>query len=321
MNIAIMLAGQQGDIMTAMSILRYRNELWGDSKIVWFAEDRNFDLLKFQPNIEVREFPRGYGYPEMCKVENQKLIDNGQTPKWEDWSVLVDENNHLDRELKNGYPSLKEFFMGFFPAPHQVHIDKRRDITYPNVSKRVFGIPDNWPWHPLLYFSDEEKEMANEFMGKIGEGKTIAIETFAGSGQSKITPIQIIDAMDTCRRILGKCNFIFVSHKFVNGSEQFPEGLINNEDVFSAAHFTARQCALVIGQCDLLISVSSGVTVAASCWGNNPTPIIQFMGSEICGTRALALGEFVAVTTDGKSEKQAQQEFTSELINLLNKIK
>lgn len=320
-TIGILCHGQLGDNATITSAFKYKDELWGeDCKIVWYIADENKDLLKHS-DVEVRTFPRGFGYPEMVKAENEKLIADGKEPIWEDWKPLVDENNHMILELKNNYPSLADLDYAYFPAPHQVPLDKRRNLPYPLVSKKVFGIPDEWEWHPLLYFSEEEAVKSVAFMDKMPEGKRVAIESFAGSGQSKITPLQIIDAIDTCRRVLGKCSFIFVSHKFVNGNEQFPEGLINNIDIFSAAHFTVRQCALVVGQSDLLISVSSGVTVAASCWGNTPVKTIQYCGSEICGTRALALGEFVMVTTDGKSERQAQQEFTMELINLLNKIK
>lgn len=326
-TIGIFCHGQAGDAATVSSVLKYKNELWGeDAKIVWYISNENADLLKHQ-DIEVREFPRGYGYPEMVERENQKLIDEGKEPIWADFLPYVDENNHLNLELKNNHPLLKEFDYGYFPAPHQVPIDKRRGINYPIVSKNVFGIPNEYEWHPVLEFSQEEIVKVYDYMDKMSlllfypAGKKIAIETFAGSGQSKLTALQIIDAMDLCRKILGDCNFIFLSHKFINGNENYPEGLINNIGVATASRFTVRECALIVGNCDLLLSVSSGITVASSCWGNPKVPILQYAGSEICATKELALGEFVLVTTDGKSERTAQEEYFTELTKLLNKIK
>ena len=35
-TIAIFCAGQSGDCLTISSVLRYRQELWGDAKIVWY---------------------------------------------------------------------------------------------------------------------------------------------------------------------------------------------------------------------------------------------------------------------------------------------
>lgn len=43
------------------------------------------------------------------------------------------------------------------------------------------------------------------------------------------------------------------------------------------------------------------------------------MGSEVCGTRDLALGHFEAVTADYKRFEDAKDEYHSKLIELLNK--
>lgn len=319
-TIGIFLAGQQGDIMEASSVLKYRNELWGDCKIIWFLEDRNMDLLKHQ-DIELRTFPRGFGYPEMVIEENKKLVDAGKEPIWEDWKPLVDENNHLNLELAKTFPSLAGIDFGYFPAPHQIPVEKRHNIEYSNCSKMVFGVPEHWEWHPFLDFDENDFEAAEQFEEGMGKGKKVLIETMAGSGQSLLDEEMIAKAMSLCNEYWGDCNFIFASHKFLRGNETFPQGLFEQPGVYSCANFTVRQCALIAGGSNLIISVSSGITVAASCWYNKPVPILAFAGSEICGTRAIALGRYELVTADEKSLDNAKEEFYSRLIELLKQYK
>lgn len=317
-TVAIFMHGQNGDIMEAMGFLKYLDALeymdtWGKCRIVWYASMENWDIFKHQ-DIEVREFPRGFGYPEMVVEENRKLIEKGEAPVWEDWKPLVDENNHLNLELKKNYPSLNDIDYGYFPAPHQVPANKREGIEYGLVAKKVYGIPDKWPWHPVLKFSDQERQDAVDFMnGLLYYTKTVAIESFAGSGQSAMNDANIREAMRLCREILGPCNFIFVSHKYLRTQEQFPEDILNQDGVYSAKQFTVRQCALVVGKCDLLISVSSGISVASSCWDNKATPIIQYCGSRICSTQAIALGRFELA--------DSEINFYLRLTQLLNDIK
>lgn len=319
-TIGIFMAGQQGDQISALSVMKYRDELWGDCKIVWYSDKSNFDNFKFQ-DIEVREFPRGFGYPEMVEAENKKLIAEGKEPIWEDWLPLVDWDNRMNVALKHKFPSLEDIDIGYFPAPHQVSVSNRHGIEYANVSKKIFKIPDSYVWHPVLKFSDEEREEVKEFMYEMPHVKTIAIESFAGSSQSKIDGVQISNAMVICRQILGDCNFIFMSHKYLNGDEKFPDGWINGTDIFSASRFTVRQCALIVEQCDLLISVSSGISVASSAWGLKTPLTLQFCGSKICSTAALNTGRrFELVTTDDKSLRDAVLEFEIKLTNLLKQI-
>ena len=47
-TVGIFCAGQNGDILTISSVIKYRNELWGEgNKIIWFIDDNNRDLLKY----------------------------------------------------------------------------------------------------------------------------------------------------------------------------------------------------------------------------------------------------------------------------------
>lgn len=319
-TVGIFCAGQAGDCMEISCVLKYRQELWGDCKIVWYIADENRDLLKHQ-DIELRTFPRGFGYPEMVIEENKKLVEAGEAPVWEDWLPLVDENNHLNLVLKKYYPSLFDIDYGYFPAPHQIPVTARHNIEYSNCSKKVFGVPEHWEWHPFLDFDENDFEAAEQFEENMGKGKKVLIETFAGSGQSLLDEEMIAKSMNLCNEYWGNCNFIFASHKFLRGNETFPEGLFYNPGVYSCAKFTVRQCALIAGGCNLIISVSSGITVAASCWYNKPVPIIQFCGSEICSTKSIALGRFELVTADEKSLGNAKEEFYTRLIELLKQYK
>lgn len=311
-TIGIFCAGQAGDCLTISSVLKYREQLWGDCKIVWYIADENRDLLKYQ-DIELRTFPRGFGYPELVKEHGGE---------WQDWQPLVTAENRLNERGKENYPSLADIDIGYFPAPHQMTPQQRHGMEYPNISKKVFGVPQNWAWHPVLAFSPKELDDTSEFMHDRYLLPSIAIETFAGSGQSVLSDAQVRRSMEICKEVLGDCNFVFVSNKYLRGTnEQFPEDLLNGEKNFFAGHFTVRQCALVVELCDLLISVSSGITVASSCWDNNEIPILQFCGSEICSTRAMALGRFELVTHDNKPLHVAQEEYYERLKVLLNEIK
>lgn len=316
-TIGIFLHGQRGDIMEAMSVLKYRKELWGDAKIVWYADAVNFDLFEYQ-DIEVREFPRGFGYPKMVIEENAKL-EGTDKPRWEDWLPLVDEKNHMALDLKHRYPSLDDIDYGYFPAPHQVPVHRRHNIEYSNVSKKVFGVPDHYEWHPYVLFSDEEIHYSKEFIKTISDNKNIFIETFAGSGQSRLSEEMITKTMEICREKWGGCNFIFGSHKFLREQEIFPDWLKLDNDVIFIGSMNIRECALLAIQCDLMISVSSGISVASSAWDLRSVPMLQFCGSKICSTSAISKDGFELVTADDKPFLRAKDEYYLKLLNMLNK--
>ena len=322
-QVAIFLAGQHGDQMTAMSCLKFKEELWGsDCHIIWYSSKENMDLFAHQ-DIEVREFPRGYGYPEMVVEENRKLFIQGLPPAWEDFLPLVDENNMLNIELAKSYPSLAGIDIGYFPAPHQVPMSFRNGLNYPLVSKKVFKIPDEYEWHPVLKFSDEERQNVKEFIDSMGEGKKVLVETFAGSGQSVLDESMIEMIIWQCQYHWPGCKLIFASHKYLRAKEEFPQGFFEKENIYSAKQFTVRQCALIAGHCDLILSVSSGITVAASCWENKDKacPILQFTGSAVCGTAEIALSDFEMVTADYKPFEKARDEYQDKLLEMLNKYK
>lgn len=318
-TIGILCHGQVGDCMVITSVFRYRKELWGDCKIIWWIAEENKDLLKYQ-DVEVRIFPRGFGYPQMVIEENKKL-EGTDKPIWEDWLPLVDANNHLNLELKNNYPSLTELDYGYFPAPHQVSVIKRHGWEYSEVSKKVFGVPDHYEWHPSLLFSNEERNNAGIFINNLPPGKKIFWETFAGSGQSRANKEMIQRSMDICREQWPGCIFIFASHKFLREEEEWPLWLIEQLDVYLARKFTARQCALIANLSDLMISVSSGITVASSAWDIRQPPTIQFCGSTVCGTKYISHCDFKLVTADDKPFEYAKAEYYAKLTELLKTYK
>lgn len=303
-KIGIFLFGQAGDLATATAVLKYRKELWPNKEIIWFCNLPNAELLKYAPIDQVRPYPWG---------------GNGLPIGEECFHVtLCNSENRLNLELAKNYELTADLEDGYFPAPHMMTPQQRHGLEYPNVSKKVFGVPDDWEWHPCLEFSEEDYDLVDLFLEKVGKGKIVCIETFAGSGQSLLDEGMITKAMTLCMAHWGDCNFIFASHKFLRGNEAFPDYLIKGYKMYWCPDFTVRQCALIAGSSDLIISVSSGITVADSCWHNRPTPILQFCGSSICSTRAIALGRFELITADERSLDTAKEEFYSKLKSLLH---
>lgn len=307
-KIGIFLFGQAGDIMEAMSVLKYIDDLWPDKDIIWFANFPNADILKYSNVSEVRMWPwAGNGLPL-------------GTPDF--YPLLCNSDNRLNKELASKYELTKDLEDGYFPAPHMVAPDKRKGIEYSNVSKQIFGVPPDWEWHPLLVWSAKERIMIKELIDKLPVNrKNILLETFAGSGQSPYwTSETTKKIMQICREKLGPCNFIFGSHKHLGGENNCG---ISNEQFFddagciSCSNLTVRQVGLINNYCDLMIGLSSGVSVATSAWGLKPTPKIQWCGSRICSTAAIANGRFELVTTDLKTREVATTEFENKLIEIL----
>lgn len=324
-QIGIALSGQAGDICSALSCLRFKDELWPDSEITWFADERYYDLFKFNPLLKVEQFPHGWQISELDKITlyaDRIAKDKAEgKPAWEDWSLVKTDDGKLNQELKHMFPSTSQFDEIYFPGPWQCPPGRKMAETYPNCSKKVFGVPDNYPWHPVLYHSPEESIAVEEFISTLPKGRKLVLtETFGGSGQSKINHNMILNALDQCDEIWEQCNFVFLSHKYLNssyGPETFPESILSRS--VSAAHFTVRQCALLANYADLILSVSSGVTCALSCWHNKPIPILQYCGSAVCGTKELALGECVQVFTD--DNPNSEKEYYNQLNYLLEKYK
>jgi len=310
-KIGIFLPGANGDIMQATSVLKYKDVLWPDKDIVWFCSAPNNEILKYNDAIlEIRHWPHGWGLPERCLLENPSAIADGK-PLWADFSTLKDSNNHLDQGHKHLFESTKDLERGYFPAPWMMSVEQRHGIDYPNVSRKVFGADPSWEWHPYLGFLDGEEKAVADFCYGLPYKKTVMLETSFYSGKSPWDDDLIRETIALCRQKLGSCNFIFACLE--DNSRFFDVGVV------SCSQFTVRQTALVNNYCDLFIGVSSGISQAVNCWGNKPTPKIQYCGSFTMSSISIANGPFELVTTDPPSLNHREQ-FKTKLSDTLDKI-
>lgn len=300
-KIGIFCHGQVGDLATAMSVLKYRNELWPNKQIIWFANWPNADLLRYAPISEVRMWPwAGNGLPE-------------NTPDF--YPLLATPEGRLDLVKAKDYELTRDLSDGYFPAPHMRTPEQRHGLDYPNVSRSVFGVSKDKEWHPFLSWSEDERtDYAKSVLGlKLGR-KNILLETFFGSGQSKFDDLMVVKTIEICREAWGTCNFIFASHK---NTEQFKDF----EGYYSLSNLTPRQAALFINFCDLFVGVSSGMSVCTSAHGLKKVPKIQYCGSFTCSTVTLATGEISLITSDDKPLEQSRNEYYAKLKEVISRIK
>lgn len=297
-KIGIFAPGGNGDIMTAMSVLKYKDQLWPNKEIWWYCSPAESECLKFAP-VEIKI--------------------------WEDFTQLIinkDRNNGLHTDLRKNFPSLKQLEIGYFPLPwmYQPNEPARAGKDYPNISKGIFGVPSEWEWHPQLYFSDEEREMVKDFCLSLPHKKTIMVETGSRSKQSAWNDGMTQETIHLCRKILGPCNFIFASKQ--DNSPYFEDknysNFFDDSGMVSCAHFTIRQAALVNNYSDLFIGISSGLSVATSCWGNKSTPKLQYCNSYICSTVSLANGPIELVEIH--ANRNPEQIYYNKLEEMLKKL-
>jgi hypothetical protein len=251
-KIGIFVHGAHGDIALCTSVLKYKNILWPDKDIIWYCNmspDKStyLDMLKFNDAIsEVRDWPK------------------------EDFRTLKDENGQLILNRRADFDSMKDLDNGYFPAPWaMLPNNSLNNVHYANIPKMVFGVDPSWEWHPYLGFSDEENEAAKEFHARLPHSKTIMLETqLRSAGNFNLSENVIRNIMASCRSKFGQCNFIFAS---IMDHAKF----IDDIGVVSCSQFTVRQCALIHNYCNLFIGVTSGITMASSCWGNKPVPRVE----------------------------------------------
>lgn len=315
-KIGIFLPSGNGDIMTAMSVLKYKDIVWPNKDIVWFCDGTSSNWGDGPVGSEVIQ---GSKYQDVLKY-NDAISEIRHWPHgWRDAAFKDPSNNHLNQSRKHLFELAKDLEQGYFPAPWMVDtVGQRSGIDYPNFSRRVFGVNPSWEWHPYLCFSKEEKETAAEFCMKFPHKKTVMLETSFGSGESPFQDDSLtIETIEMCRKKWGKCNFIFAC---VSDNSRF----FDDAGMVSCSCFTARQTALINNYCDLFIGVGSGISVAVSCWGNKPVPQLQYCGTFGESTVSLANGPTeIVVKQDwltGRWNHNHQQEFKSKLSGLLEKL-
>lgn len=329
-KVAIFLHGQQGDILEASSVLRYKDELWGDDcEITWFIQDENRDLFKHNPYLKLQQFPHGYGISEadMNTIYAERIAKDKADgkPAWFDLSLVKTHDNKLDMDKRYLWePIIGTFDIGYFPAPHQMNSEQRHGLEYSLCSKKVFGVPDDWEWHPVLFWSDDEISNTKKLIERLLVNpnlQIVIIETYCGSGQSIISDDTVKSIIKTCRDKLKFPVFIFVSHKYLNNQYEFPNWLKEDSMVLLVGeHVTVRQASVFNNYASLFICISSGISVSTSAWELEPTPKIQYCGSKICSTASIANGEFHLVESDFKTKEVADNEFIEKLKEVLQKI-
>lgn len=306
-KIGIFLPGGNGDIMSAMSVLKYKDVLWPDKDIIWFC---GLDSHKEKTSDQF-----GSMYRDVLKY-NDAI---SEIRVWEDFITygLKDANNRLDQSHKHKFESTKDLERGYFPAPWMMSVEQRHGVDYPNISRKVFEADPAWEWHPYLGFSNEEIKTAEEFCSKLPYNKTIMLENSASSFVSLLDDDLVRETVNMCRTKLGECNFIFAS---LRDNSRFFDG----NGMVSCSCFTMRQTALINNYCDLFIGISSGISVATSCWGNKPVPKLQYCGNFRESTVSLANGPIDLVVTHdwltGGSNPNHRQEFMSRLSSILGKM-
>lgn len=273
-KVGIFCGEQHGDIALCSSVLKYKNILWPNKDIIWYCNLRPekstyLDMLKYNDAIsEIRDWPE------------------------EDFRTLKSCDGQLILERRRDFESMKDLDVGYFPAPWAALPNARfSGVNYADIPRIIYGIDSSWEWHPYLGFSDEEKDIAGEFCSKLPYEKTIMLETqLRSAGDFRMPDEAIKETMRLCRKKFGKCNFIFAS--LVDHSKY-----VDDIGVVSCPQFTVRQTALIHNYCDLFICVSSGISVAASCWGNKPVPRVELCHSS-CSYSAIANGPVVSVIAD-----------------------
>lgn len=295
-KIGIFVPEHHGDMALCTCILKYKDIMWPGKDIVWYTNlssgrDTYTDMLKFNDAIaEIRDWPK------------------------EDFRTLKYPNGQLRLERRGDFENMKDLHNGYFPAPWAMlpHNDLN-SVHYAEIPRRVYGADPSLEWHPYLGFSDEEREMSKDFVSNLPHTKTVMLETQLRSAGNYIIADDIItEIMRLCRAKFGKCNFIFAS--LVDHSKHFDDA-----GVVSCPHFTVRQAGLLHNYCDLFIGVCSGITMAASAWGNKPVPRVELCGSTIKSS-VIANGPVTSVICDNWSREQMKHGMIQGVSDTLNKF-
>ena len=286
--------------MTAMSVFKYRDQIWPDKDIVWFCEERHSDALKFSSVSEIR--------PYLDEYNNTLRACSGIGPG----------KNRLDLEKAKHFPATADLEVGYFPLPWMLNSPSEREgICYPQISQRIFGVDLSLPWRPCLSFSDDEKVMVTKMMSALPHKKTVMFENSPCAYSAWNDDLTRM-VMSMTRERWGPANFFFASggHRSGNDMARF----FDDPGCISGADLTARQIALVNDHCDLFVGVAGALTFATSCWGAKPTPKLIYTGSEIFGARGIANGriEIVAMEKHKHNKQVAENDFRSKLTALLS---
>lgn len=252
-KIGIFVNCQHGDIALSTCVLKHKDIVWHDKDIIWFCDlfsprsPTFLDMLKYNDAIsEIRDFP---------PVFFRELIDN---------------NHQFRYDKKLEFESTRDIDIGYFPAPWAALPNPAfENINYAEIPRKIYGADASLSWKPYLGFSNEERKITKDFCFNLPHKKTIMLETqLRSAGDFRLNDDVLKDIIQQCRNKFGQCNFIFadaLDHSY----------LFDDCGMVSGSHFTVRQTALLYNYCTLFIGVSSGISVATCCWGNEPVPRVE----------------------------------------------
>lgn len=302
-KVGIFCPAHHGDIALCTSVLKYKDIIWPGKDIVWFSSllpqfASRLDMFKFNDAIsEIRECPP-------VTHEIKKFIDP--------------MTGHLLLDRRGGFEGLDDLDAGYFPAPWAVRPHPRwDDVHYAEVPRQVYGVNPSWEWHPYLKFSAEEEEMAKDFCAKLPYKRTVMLETNTMSANFQFSDDLVRTIMYTARSKFKDCNFIFAS-KFDLTSTVANYSRFIDTGVVSAADFTVRQTALLHNHCDLFVGSCSGITMAASCWGNKFVPRVE-QASRANQSGGIAHGPVESVIADNLSRIDAARLLAERVSTTLDK--
>lgn len=295
-KIGIFAYGQHGDIALCTCVLKYKDILWPGKKIVWYCnlspeKATYLDMLKYNDAIyEVRDWPQV------------------------DFRTLTDKNGQLILNRRQDFENMHDLHNGYFPAPWAVLPNNALNgVNYANIPRIIYGADPSWEWHPYLCYSDEERAAAKDFCSSLPHSKTIMLETQLRSAGDYNLPEDVIrNIMRLCRNKFGNCNFIFAG--MMDHTKY-----VDDAGVVSGSQFTVRQAGLLNNHSDLFIGVCSGITQAASCWGNKPTPRVELCG-EIIQSSVIANGPVTSALCDNLSPEAMNRKFENTIAETLNKF-
>lgn len=308
-KVGIFAPSQIGDIITAMSVLRYKDELWPGKDIVWFCDDlpllyggSRYDVFKHSPISELRPWS-AYNYMSL-------KVNSGVGPGM----------NRLDLNSIKAIPSVADLDVGYFPTPWQLEDPmQRHNIPYPQISQRIFGVDSSLPWRPCLYFSDDERKFVADMFAALPHKRTVMFEN-SPCAYSAWNDELTHHVMVACRNSWGATNFFFASGGNRSGNDM--SRFFDDPGCISGEKMTARMVALANEHCDLFVGVAGALTFATSYWGAKPTPKLIYTGCEQFGARIVANGRIEMVTTEahGHRKDSAEADIKAKLTGLLHDI-
>lgn len=152
MRIAIILAGQMGDVCVSTAVFKHRTRLWGPNPdIHWFVLSKFKQPLEHNPHVTIRE-TQGDDYMDASQEMSIRAI-----------------REHFDRLYR--------------PAPY-LYGELAMKAPIMLIPQAIFGFKRNVSWRPQIYLTEEECASARASMQRIPRKTRVFFETQGFSNQS-----------------------------------------------------------------------------------------------------------------------------------------